>query len=345
MSQRRRIAFILVGLAMMGGLLGACTPKPVPTQVSKISVERGTILVNEQMSLTVNASGDALQFKWTATKGSLSSTTAPSVVYTAPDSPGLVVVTVEVTGKGGAVVENVTLQVVAPTPTSTPTPTATWTPTPVTPTATPTRTSAPTNTPTPTSTPTPTTAACPPDPSKYGFEGEISWVAQTYQDSQACTAVGRSEKGTAKFGCYSLRCAVDLVGGDLHKSKGEAYVELQSSPPAGVTVPANLEGREITVWVYVPGSAVGDPSRPNGVQVFVKDQSFRNEYGTWLNLVGNTDKWIPVTFTPSRQLPPMGYMDSGFDPTNIIVLGVKIGAGGGSTATYKGPIWIDGVNW
>jgi hypothetical protein len=173
----------------------------------------------------------------------------------------------------------------------------------------------------------------------------VFWVPQTYEDSQAIVAAERSERNTARFGCYSLRLTVDLAGGHENKSKGEAYVDMVWFPPTGVEAPVNLEGVPITIWVYVPTAAAGDPDRPNGVQVFVKDQGSLNEYGGWFNLPGYTDKWIPLGLTPSTQPPPMGYMDTGFDPSNIILVGVKIGAGTNSTATYRGPIYVDGVSW
>jgi hypothetical protein len=231
---------------------------------------------------------------------------------------------------------------ITPTPTSLPTETLTSTPLPTeTPTPTPTPTRLPTETPTPTPTP-----ACPPDRSTYGFESAgVIWVAQTYWDSQAITAVAQSERMMAKFGCYSLALVVDLVGGDDNKSKGEAYVDMRFFPPAGVEAPVNLEGVPITIWVYVPGGAAGDPSKSNGAQLFVKDQNWKSEYGTWFNLVGYTDRWVPLWLTPSRQEPPMGYKDEGFDPSGIIVVGVKISAGNNSTATYNGPIYVDGVDW
>ncbi len=218
-----------------------------------------------------------------------------------------------------------------PTPTSTPAPTPTPTPVP---------TSAQTGTPTPTPPP------CPPDSSRYGFESsDVFWVAQTWKDSQAVTAVERSDGKMAKFGCYSLKLAVDLVGGHANKSKGEAYVDMRYFAPTGVKAPVNLDNVLITVWVYVPGGAAGDSDRPNGVQVFVKDQNWKNEYGTWFNLPDYTDKWVPINLTPSRQTPRAGYMDEGFDPSKIIVVGVKIGTGTNSVATYRGPIYVDGVNW
>lgn len=186
-------------------------------------------------------------------------------------------------------------------------------------------------------TPAPTSGC--PDSSKYGFESaDVTWKPQTWEDSQAVTAVSQSEKNTARFGCYSLKLIVDLVAGDPNKSKGETYVDMLVSPPAEETVPVNLDGKEITVWMYMQEGAAGSPSEPNGVQVFVRDSNFRSEYGPWLNLVGNTERWIPVKLTPSK-------LDNGFDPTNIIVVGVKIGAGGGSKTTYRGTIYVDGVNW
>jgi len=192
-------------------------------------------------------------------------------------------------------------------------------------------------------TPTPT---CPPDSSKYGFESvDVFWVKQTYIDSQAVTAVAQSKRGMAKFGCYSLQLTVDLVSGHENKSKGEAYVDMRFFAPTGVNVPVNLEGVRITAWVYVPGDAAGDPESPNGVQIFVKDNTVKSksEYATWFNLRDYTDRWIRISLSPSREAPPDGYMDSGFDPTKIIIIGIKIGTG--KNSIYRGPIYIDGVNW
>jgi hypothetical protein len=227
-----------------------------------------------------------------------------------------------------------------PTPAPTPLPTETPTPT-----ALPTATFTPTPLPTETSTPT-LTPTCPPDSSTFGFESpDVIWVAQTYPDSQAVAAVTQSKRMMAKFGCYSLALAVDLVGGDVNKSRGEAYVDMRSTPPTGVEAPLDLEGVLVTVWVYVPADAAGDPSKPNGIQVFVKDQNWKSQYGTRLPLPGHTDEWVLMNLTPSRHTPPMGYMDEEFDPSNIIAVGIKIGASTNSTAAYVGPIYVDGVTW
>jgi hypothetical protein len=184
------------------------------------------------------------------------------------------------------------------------------------------------------------------DLSKYGFESEDElWDAQTFKNSQAVTSVGLSEKGIAKFGVYSMKMAVHLVGSHPQRSNGEAVVDMRYSPPKGVKTPINLEGRLITAWVKVPANMAGPESRPNGVELLVKDQNWKSEYGTWFNLTDCTDPWTSVTLTPSKRRPPNGFMDKGFDPTRIVSIGVKIGTGDGSTEEYKGFVYVDGVNW
>ncbi len=138
----------LISLALVVGLLGACGPKPEPPRVGEIKVEPSTtIMVGESASLTTTASGTDLRFKWTAARGNISSPTAPSVLYIAPDSPGPDTVTVEVTSKGGSTIRSITFEVV-PLPTRTPTPTLAVAPTETfTPTPTPTLTLTPTRVP------------------------------------------------------------------------------------------------------------------------------------------------------------------------------------------------------
>ena len=118
MSPHRSTAILLASLLLISALVGGCAP-PQPTRLGKISVEPSTILAGGTATLTVDAQGTDLKFKWTATRGRLSSSNTPSVLYTAPDAPGSDTVTVEVSGKGGTTVQNITLQVIKPTPVAT----------------------------------------------------------------------------------------------------------------------------------------------------------------------------------------------------------------------------------
>jgi hypothetical protein len=173
------------------------------------------------------------------------------------------------------------------------------------------------------------------------------WKSQIYTDSQAIKAVAittnRPYSGTG-----SLEMTVDLAGGHPNKSNGEVFVDLRyhpplCSPPDCVTAPINSEGVTITAEVFAPAGSRGDPSRPNGFQLFVKDDAWRSFYGSWQNVQEN--QWNQVTVIPARSAPPSGYMDPGFDPTRVILVGLKIGAGSGSTATFSGTMSLDDVDW
>ena len=186
------------------------------------------------------------------------------------------------------------------------------------------------------------------DTAKYNFETTAQgWQAQTWFDSQAITVVAR-DPTKAKNGSASLKCTVHLIGGDANYSKGEAWVDMQNNPPTGVTVPVDLSNKTVSVWVWVPAEAAGDPMRPNGIQIFFKDANWRNRYSSWHN-IGNppygiaTDTWVQITVNTATE--QWAWDEAGFDMTKICAVGVKIGAGGGSTATFDGNIWIDSFDW
>ena len=118
-------------------LLTACGGPTTLPVVGPITLQPNVneIEVGGSATLAINAQGENLQFMWTVTRGKLSDTDSPSVIYTAPDTAGPDVVTVEVSGTGGSTVQSITLTIVEPTPeptktaTNTPIPTSTQTPT------------------------------------------------------------------------------------------------------------------------------------------------------------------------------------------------------------------------
>lgn len=224
-----------------------------------------------------------------------------------------------------------------PSTTSTPAPTTALTPT-TTPTPVPTTTVTSGTTSTPTPTIIPTTIG-------YGFESgnTTGWQAEIQEPgSLAVSAVSASDEA-AKLGVYSLKLSVNLVGGDASKSKGEVYIDLRYNQQLGLKGPVDMDGVRTTCWVLAPPEAVGDPQSPNGIQVFVKDINWKGEYGAWTNIVGGS--WFQVSLAPSASKPEGGYIDVGFDPTNIVSVGVKIAAGSKSTATYVGPVYLDEFRW
>ncbi|MEO0224883.1 MAG: hypothetical protein ABIL76_07335, partial [candidate division WOR-3 bacterium] len=175
------------------------------------------------------------------------------------------------------------------------------------------------------------------DTARYSFEtGVQGWVIQTYQDSQAITAVAQ-DTTKARYGTASLRCTVNLIGGHANYSKGETYVDMQTA--------TNLSNATVSVWVWVPSQAVGDQSAPNGIQIFFKDSAWKSKYSSWYSIGGGTvvpEQWCQITVNTATE--QWGW-DDGCNLSQVRLVGVKIGTGTGSTATFSGYIWIDSVNW
>lgn len=214
----------------------------------------------------------------------------------------------------------------------TPTPAATIPPTQIPEVTTPSPPPVPTDTPSP-------------QPSALGSDWESctaeEWVAQTWEDSQGIESVEGSNE-IANTGSCSLKLNARLQAGHSNYSKGETYIELPE--------PVSLIDRTISCWVYVPNeNATGSQSAYNGAQVFVKDanpSSSKSEYGAWFNLeqVG----WIKISLVPSTSTPSGGgYMDTGFDPNIIRIIGVKIAVNdqAPTTYSYNETFYVDSCSW
>jgi hypothetical protein len=173
-------------------------------------------------------------------------------------------------------------------------------------------------------------------PGTYGFEqGAEGWTT-----SGGCIAARPSQDRT-KSGQFAL--ALGMALGPAQQ-QGEAWVDMRKSRPAGVSdVPVNLGGRTVTAWVYAPRGAAGDAKRPNGFQLFVKDDQWRAAYGSWQNVV--EERWVRITLAVGAAQPPSGFVAAGFDPTRVIAVGVKFGLGGDRAAGFEGSVYLDAVDW
>jgi hypothetical protein len=177
----------------------------------------------------------------------------------------------------------------------------------------------------------------------YDFEDSLmGWTAQDDGKSRACVQVQWSDD-KAKDGKYSLKCIMDLLGGDPQKSEGEAWIDMRVNPPSGKTVPADFTNVLVTAWVYAPPGSRGWGMKPNGFQLFVKDDHWNSEYGKWYDVIAG--EWMKVTLVVSSSTPQDGFMDQGFDPSHIIAVGVKMGTGHGSREEFRGDIYIDSIDW
>jgi len=183
----------------------------------------------------------------------------------------------------------------------------------------------------------PPIAASTPTHGGFNFEdGVLSWTAQTYSGSEACSAVSISSE-QAKEGQYSLKMSLNLIGGDAHNGAGEAWAYLNPAPQ-----PENLTGHTVTAWVYAPVAAGSEEGNPSSWQLFVKDDQWHSEYGSMSNIVEG--QWTQLSLTVGLAKPDTGSVDQQFDPSRVWVVGVRVLAGG-APAKYEGPVYVDDVRW
>jgi len=148
------------------------------------------------------------------------------------------------------------------------------------------------------------------------------------------------DKSKAKEGAWSLRLDFDCSGKDKDRVGGEWYVDLEKTPTGYV----DMSDTVLTAWVFVPKEAVGDPSRPNGLQLFVKDAAdWRGLYSSWHNAKSGWMKLALPISTKPRAPANGGWMAPGFDPSAVRCIGVKYAIGTGSTRVFKGSLYLDGV--
>jgi len=181
----------------------------------------------------------------------------------------------------------------------------------------------------------------PPDEQKYSFDDDDEcWQCNTYSDTMAATSLSQSVSAPSN-GTGCLAVDLNLRGGDTNYSKGEVYVDMEYHPPVGAQAPVDLMGKRVSAWVYCPPGSEGPASNPNTVSLFVKDTNWHSFYGSVEHIY--TNYWFMISVTPGTNAPNHGWMDAGFDPHHVKVVGLKIATDSGSTSVYTGKIYIDGV--
>ncbi|MBN1270059.1 MAG: hypothetical protein JXB04_10750, partial [Kiritimatiellae bacterium] len=176
---------------------------------------------------------------------------------------------------------------------------------------------------------------------QYDFEIDEDGFGPTDDPGNlAVTSVVRSTEITAAHSNACLKLNANLNGNDSTRDAGEAWVDLQTCEPVGAPVPVDLEGKEVAIYAYCPPGSRGPESSPNGVRVFVKDDEWRAEYGTWAPVVEGS--WQKLVLIPATTAPTNGHMDPDFDPHAIRAVGLNFAANS-TSSVYAGPIYMDAV--
>ena len=176
----------------------------------------------------------------------------------------------------------------------------------------------------------------PSDATKYDFEvNTTGWQEQDWPGHGAFSKVRHSDEQYHE-GKGSLAVTVHLIGGDSQLDRGEVYVNMLRNPPPGISAPLNLHNVQVLAWVYIPKEAVmGD--RVGGLQLFAKDHRWKNYYGHYVDLRNRVGYWFVVTMVTGIEPSDSGAsVDPGFDPSQVIAIGLRLDACGTRVAFMTG---------
>jgi len=180
-----------------------------------------------------------------------------------------------------------------------------------------------------------------PDESGSGSSENIdiaasNWRHQTFEDTQAIRFVERDYVND------EWKLSVDLRPGDSQYSQGEMYLDLRYDIP-GIQWqgPFDMTDKEISFKFKLDDNFEQNPNYLSSIQVFVKDENFNTQYGTEVELVKSGD-WIEVSLIPTEDNINFGYTDLGFDPSKIVMIGLRIAEPENAPANlnYLGNIYI-----
>lgn len=203
---------------------------------------------------------------------------------------------------------------------------------------------------------------------KGEFPFTTSWKPQDYADSQGITAA-TIKSGANKFNGGYLELTLDLKGGSDNKIQGEIFTDLRYPSIYDADVqfeaPVNLANTVLSAMVFCPDGS-GNDYTPSGIQIFLKSVKVVDGEEVWSSWYGNchniwkagpdwsADKelgdvregrWSLIAADVSKQ-PIYGYVDKDFDPTRVVLIGIKVGLNqNNGFGSLSGEILVDNFGW
>jgi hypothetical protein len=174
------------------------------------------------------------------------------------------------------------------------------------------------------------TTVCPTETALVPLAARNDWRVQDYPENLGVVAVGDMRAQGVPGLVLSLR--LNDPADAIRQRKGEVLLDLRYVPGVEGRAPVDMRDRALGAVVQVP-SALADGR--NGLQLFVKDDRHRAQYGRWQNLDRCGSQTI--TLRPGPHAPDQhAYTEPGFDPAAVRILGLKVGLGEASSTSYVG---------
>ncbi|MFH0771367.1 MAG: hypothetical protein V1933_01965 [Candidatus Omnitrophota bacterium] len=159
----------------------------------------------------------------------------------------------------------------------------------------------------------------------------LYWRTQKYSDSKAITTVSKDVVEN------QWKIAADFNSSVSGHYNGETLLDLRYDLPGFVYEgPLNLEGKSLKFKIKAPQGFAGASSF---AQVFVKNENYACQYGQCFYIT-KAETWYEITLTPKRDYLAGGWTSSGFDPTKIVQIGIKLYKGNSSSNPFNGNILL-----
>ncbi len=169
----------------------------------------------------------------------------------------------------------------------------------------------------------------------FDFEtGTEGWVSSTSPGESGIHAVTTTTQAYSNQHSLALSTHLDYANTNLRAGV------------VSVMCPDNMNGQSVEAWVRPATGMTGDPSRPNGIQLFAKDQNYKSQMSVWKNIGTEIpeNQWTKLVLIPTATTnQTIGDSDAGFDPERILLIGVKLGVGGYSAVSVLSTCSVDFV--
>lgn len=185
---------------------------------------------------------------------------------------------------------------------------------------------------------------------QYNFNADASTIAGNW--------VTAWNSYTGAYSSYTGDAAADIaaISHYTEDSLGAAQIDIRWENGIAdsnieflftqLSAETDFSGSTITMRVYIPQELVSDGNP--GLQIFLKSTSsnWYSAYQNWQSVGSLTPGWNEISVDCSN-MSNFSYVDTGFDMTKIVAVGLKISEGGSDSSLTNSapPIYIDWVKW
>lgn len=164
-------------------------------------------------------------------------------------------------------------------------------------------------------------------------QGPSGWRRETRDNNQAAKTLFWTQRDNNN---YCMGVDVELIG-PLSNALVFFQIDELADKKTGETI--DLSGQTVTGQFFFPTGIEGPKDARSGVMLFFQDGDWTWAQTDWMN-IEVVNQWVTI----SANINDVTRRYSGFDPTQIRAVGIKVGTNeNAGSFSYKGPIYVDNI--